>query len=43
MGCYVITAPAAVLEELPAPGVKTAAELSLNLVKAFRDDAVRWG
>ena len=42
MGCYVITAPAAVLEE-PAPGVKTAAELSLNLVKAFRDDAVRWG
>ena len=43
MGCYIITAPAAVLEELPAPGVKTAAELSLNVVKAFRADAVSVG
>ena len=43
MGCHIITAPAAALEKLPAPGVKTAAKLSLNVVKAFRDDAVSVG
>ena len=40
MGCHIITAPAAVLKKLPALGTKTAAELSLDAVKAFREDAV---
>jgi transaldolase len=43
MGCHIITAPAAVLTKLPAIGTKTAAELSLAAVKAFRDDAVAVG
>ena len=30
MGRHIVTAPAAVLEKLPALGVKTAAKLSLN-------------
>ena len=40
MGCHIITAPADVLKKLPALGSKSAAELSLMAVKAFRDDAV---
>ena len=43
MGCHIITAPAAVLKKLPALGTKTAAELSLDAVKAFRDDALSVG
>jgi transaldolase len=43
MGCHIITAPAAVLKKLPSLGTKTAAELSLDAVKAFRDDAVSVG
>jgi len=38
--CHIITAPAAVLKRLPSLGTKTAAELSLDAVKAFREDAV---
>jgi len=41
--CHIITAPAAVLKKLPSLGTKTAAELSLDAVKAFRDDAVSVG
>jgi transaldolase len=40
MQCHIITAPAAVLKKLPSLGTKTAAELSLDAVKAFREDAV---
>ncbi len=40
MGCHIITAPADVLKKLPALGGKTASELSLMAVKAFRDDAI---
>ena len=40
MQCHIITAPAAVLKKLPWLGTKTAAELSLDAVKVFRDDAV---
>ncbi len=40
MRCHIITAPAAVLNKLPSLGTKTAAELSLDAVKAFRQDAV---
>ena len=43
MGCHIITAPAAVLKKLPALGTKTGAELSLEAVKAFREDAVSAG
>ena len=43
IGCHIITAPADVLKKLPALGSKTAAELSLGAVKAFRDDAVAAG
>jgi transaldolase len=43
MGCHIITAPAAVLKKLPALGTKTAAELSLDAVRAFREDAVSVG
>ncbi len=38
--CHIITAPAAVLKKLPSLGTRTAAELSLDAVKAFREDAV---
>ena len=43
MGCHIITAPADVLKKLPALGSRTKAELSLDAVKAFRDDAVAAG
>jgi len=43
MACHIITAPAAVLSELPALGTKGAAELSLDAVKAFRGDAIAAG
>ncbi len=40
MGCHIITAPADVLKKLPALGSKTGAELSLDAVKLFREDAL---
>ena len=43
MGCHIITAPAAVLKKLPGLGTKNAGELSLDAVKAFRDDAIAAG
>jgi len=43
MGCHIITAPADVLKKLPALGTKSTAELSLDAVKAFRDDALAAG
>jgi transaldolase len=43
MGCHIITAPADILKKLPALGSKTAAELSLDAVKAFREDALSAG
>jgi transaldolase len=43
MGCHIITAPADVLKKLPALGSKSAAELSLDAVKAFRQDALAAG
>jgi transaldolase len=43
MGCHIITAPADVLKKLPALGSKTAAELSLDAVRAFRADALAAG
>jgi transaldolase len=43
MGCHIITAPADVLKKLPALGTKTAEELSLGAVQAFREDALAAG
>jgi transaldolase len=43
MRCHIIAAPAAVLSKLPSLGTKTGAELSLDAVKAFRDDALAVG
>ncbi len=43
MQCHIITAPAGVLKRLPSLGTRSAAELSLNAVKAFREDAVSAG
>ena len=43
MGCHIITAPADILKKLPAMGTKSAAELSLDAVKAFREDALAAG
>jgi transaldolase len=43
MGCHIVTAPADILKKLPALGTKSAAELSLGAVKAFRDDALSAG
>jgi transaldolase len=43
IGCHIITAPADVLKKLPALGTKTAAELSLGAVQAFREDALAAG
>ena len=43
MGCHIITAPADVLQKLPSLGTKTAEELSLGAVRAFRDDALAVG
>jgi transaldolase len=36
-------APADILKKLPALGTKSAAELSLGAVKAFREDALSAG
>jgi len=43
MGCHIITAPADILKKLPALGSRTVAELSLDAVKAFREDALAAG
>ncbi|OYX70633.1 MAG: transaldolase [Rhizobiales bacterium 32-66-11] len=43
LGCQIITAPADVLKKLPALGSRTADELSLDAVKAFRADALATG
>jgi transaldolase len=43
IGCQIITAPADVLKKLPALGSRSGAELSLDAVKAFRDDALAVG
>jgi transaldolase len=43
MGCHIITAPADVLKKLPVLGTRTAGELSLDAVRAFRSDAVAAG
>jgi len=43
MGCHIVTAPADILKKLPALGTKSAAELSLGAVKAFREDALSAG
>jgi len=40
MRCHIITAPADVLKKLPALGSKNEAELSLDAVRAFREDAL---
>ena len=40
MRCHIITAPTDVLKKLPALGSRTANELSLDAVKAFREDAL---
>ena len=40
MDCHIITAPADLLKKLPAIGTKSAAELSLDAVRLFREDAV---
>ena len=43
MGCHIITAPADILKKLPALGTKTAEDLSLDGVKAFRNDTLAAG
>jgi transaldolase len=43
MGCHIITAPGDILNKLPALGAKSDAELSLEAVRLFRDDAVAAG
>jgi transaldolase len=43
MGCQIITAPADILKKLTALGSRTSAELSLDAVRAFRDDAIAAG
>ena len=43
MGCHIITAPADVLKKLPVLGTRRAGELSLDAVKAFREDALAAG
>jgi transaldolase len=43
MGCHIITAPADVLKKLPALGTRSGAQLSLDAVKAFREDALSAG
>ncbi|MEP9349897.1 transaldolase family protein [Xanthobacter sp. KR7-225] len=43
MGCHIITAPADVLKKMPALGSKTAEDLALDAVKAFRTDALAAG
>ena len=43
MGCHIITAPADVLKKMPAIGSKTGEQISIEAVKAFRDDALAAG
>lgn len=43
MRCHIITAPAAILKKLSSIGSKSAAELSLDAIKQFREDAVAAG
>jgi transaldolase len=43
IGCHIITAPADILKKLPAIGTKSGAELSIDAVKAFREDALHAG
>jgi len=43
MGCHIITAPADVLKKLSGLGSRTAADLSLDAVKAFRADTLAAG
>ena len=43
MGCHIITAPADILKKLPALGTRTAEDLALDGVKAFRDDTLAAG
>jgi transaldolase len=43
MGCHIITAPADILKKLALIGSKSGAELSLDAVKAFREDAISVG
>jgi transaldolase len=43
MRCHIITAPADVLKKLPSIGSKTGAQLSIDAVKAFREDALAAG
>ena len=43
INCHIITVSAAVLKKLPSLGTITASELSLDAVKAFREDAVAAG
>lgn len=43
MGCHIITAPADILKKLPAIGTKTGAEISLEAVQLFRQDALAAG
>lgn len=43
IGCHIITAPADVLKKLPAIGTKSGQELSLEAVRAFREDALAAG
>jgi transaldolase len=43
MRCHIITAPAAVLAKMPGLGAKSGAQLSMDAVKAFREDALSSG
>jgi transaldolase len=43
MSCDIITVPPSLLKRLPSLGSKSASELSLDAVKAFREDAVSAG
>jgi transaldolase len=43
MGCHIITAPADILKKLTALGTKTAEDLALDGVKAFRTDTLAAG
>jgi len=43
MGCHIITAPADILKKLPSIGAKTGLDLSLEGVKAFREDTLAAG
>ena len=43
MHCHIITAPADVLKKLPALGTKDETTLSLDAVRAFREDALSAG